>query len=175
MMPRTGRIMGASRARSARAIAVASLAALALAACVEPPRSTPGAASTRFGWIDGKCIAVMAPVTGLPRTILLAPDTPGAPFATARIVAEADRQSGCTALMAERAQINWSAGHSFYVIETDRPVELAIGILDAREDRSVRYDHCFTSEGVRFSVSDGQRIVWQDYYYLGYDVEPTCQ
>jgi hypothetical protein len=33
---------------------------------------------------------------------------------------------------------------------------------------------CMSTEGIHLSVTIGEKTVWDEYYYLGYDVEPTC-
>jgi hypothetical protein len=36
------------------------------------------------------------------------------------------------------------------------------------------YRSCTSAEGVHLSVWAGQRRLWHYYYYVGYDLEPTC-
>jgi len=36
------------------------------------------------------------------------------------------------------------------------------------------FRRCASSEGLHFSAWVGARRVWHEYYYLGYDVDPTC-
>jgi hypothetical protein len=44
--------------------------------------------------------------------------------------------------------------------------------------REISFRSCTSTEGLHFSAWSGMRpkeqLVWQRYYYLGYDVEPTC-
>ena len=44
---------------------------------------------------------------------------------------------------------------------------------------SVRVRSCTSSEGLHLTLWDGEPLkgtmLWHDYYYLGFDVEPTCQ
>lgn len=51
------------------------------------------------------------------------------------------------------------------------------GKLDSRD--SVTFRACSSMEGLHFSVWTGgalkEKQVWHRYYYLGYDIEPTCK
>lgn len=153
-----------------------------------------------IGWIHGRCLAVkradIAP--GMSVQVL----SLGSPQETtnATIVGPAGPESGCLALLPERAKINQKKGRSFYTIDLGKPDNfaanfMAVGLLGytgelVREVDAVHVDInndgkqetarvCQTREGVKFSVvpSDPRNPtpVWQDYYYLGYDTQPTCK
>ena len=130
--------------------------------------------SPQFGWLHGNCIALETSIANLPQSIVLIDNAIGDTPAEARIVSPAGTDGDCNALLADRAETNLASGNVFYLVEADEPVEFAIGILGNYDSETLQYDYCFTSEGVKFSVSDDDRVVWQEYYYLGYDVEPTC-
>src|SRR5262249_39280448 len=38
----------------------------------------------------------------------------------------------------------------------------------------LRFESCTSHEGVHLSAWRGNRRTWEEYWYLGYDVEPTC-
>lgn len=167
--------MGADMASSRCASLIIGSVALALSACTTP--SEPSAAtdlSVQFGWLDGKCIAVAEPIADLPRAILVSPDAASGVLVKGAIVALASEEGDCDALLPDRAQVNRASGSSFYVVETAAPVELGIGVIGEAPDASLQFAHCLTSEGVNFTVSDEGSLVWEAYYYLGYDTEPTC-
>jgi len=55
--------------------------------------------------------------------------------------------------------------------------DLATADLDA-DGQPEYFRFCTSSEGLHFTVWSGKplegRLRWHQYYYLGYDVEPTC-
>jgi hypothetical protein len=50
-------------------------------------------------------------------------------------------------------------GHGDWLLLSDPP-------------RTIR--RCTSTQGIHLSVTIGEKTVWDQYYYLGYDVEPTC-
>jgi hypothetical protein len=154
--------------------------ALLTAACATPP-SAPAAAVTqtpRFGWVEGRCLVVTTPLAALPQTIWIAPADKGGAMVEARAIAPVNPASteaaaACNALHSDRAAIN-REGHVFYTLGAVQPFDLAIAAFDPPQGEAREYEVCFTSEGARFTVTRGKRVEWEDYYYLGYDVEPTC-
>jgi hypothetical protein len=68
-----------------------------------------------------------------------------------------------------------------YIAVAAQPNNLRItgGELSARfGNQELSFRSCTSTEGLHFSAWSGMRpkeqLVWQRYYYLGYDVEPTC-
>lgn len=173
-MYRIGRTMADEGLSGGAMGSLAYASALMLASCAAPFVSNSRASSAQFGWLHGECIAVNGSMETLPQTILLARLDDSGDVAEAQIVAQADETNDCTALLPDRAEANRVDGKSFYVVKSAEPVEFAIGILGAGSTERMQFDHCITGEGVQFSVSDDQGVVWQDYYYLGYDGEATC-
>ena len=67
----------------------------------------------------------------------------------------------------------------FAVLETPNNVRVNGGELSARiGQQQLSFRSCTGTEGLHFSAWSGtppkQRLVWQRYFYLGYDIEPTC-
>lgn len=160
----------------------AAVAALLLAGCTAPaaaPETAVGAVSTTtFGWVEGRCLAVQAPLAAPTQTVWIVPAAKGKAMVEARVAARvdpasADAAAACSALHADRAAIN-REGHVFYTLDVAEPLDLAIVALGPAGTAARDYGVCFTTEGVRFTVRQGKRLEWEDYYYLGYDVEPTC-
>ena len=67
------------------------------------------------------------------------------------------------------------------VIGDGQPVEVVNGTvqLDLDNDGTPEFFYeCTSSEGVHLIVRSGDRLtgpkIWQAYYYLPYEVEPTC-
>jgi hypothetical protein len=76
-----------------------------------------------------------------------------------------------------------SGDDGFWVAVAGRPAtrqqgeQVTVAVNTTYPNARVR--SCSSAEGVHFTVWAGQplrsRRVWHQYYYLGYDVEPTCQ
>ena len=87
---------------------------------------------------------------------------------------------------------------SFYSLEVPKPIDetvyTAFGLIspnkvvinkgiasvDLNDDKKAEYFRkCTSMEGVHFTVWTGKPLVgkriWHNYYYLGYDVEPSCK
>ena len=39
---------------------------------------------------------------------------------------------------------------------------------------SCTFYSCSSSEGIHLTVRAGDKVVWHEYYYVPYDLEPTC-
>ena len=52
-------------------------------------------------------------------------------------------------------------------------------LISAPSKENIHFRSCTSSEGVHFSSWLGQPLkgeqLWRVYYYLGYDIEPSCQ
>jgi len=103
----------------------------------------------------------------------------------------------CPALLEDRRSVNESGERSFYTVSFTTPMPstlLAIGILGPSPKLSIAdnvvigdidgdgqiemFGSCNGSEGINFFVSpepgDMGGSHWAGYYYLGYDITPTC-
>jgi hypothetical protein len=167
--------MGAEASWCRRRASSALVATFLLASCSAYPVPLGAPQALQFGWLHGNCLAVKSPIADLPQTIYVSRDGEGGDLVEARIVSAVSADGDCQALLADRAGPNRAEGRVFYIVESLQPIDLAIAVLGKGARESLRYNQCFTSEGVNFSVSDGNRVVWEDYYYLGYDVEATCE
>jgi len=148
------------------------------------------------GWIHGNCLAIkhanllsgtMIAVISLDsqQTVLTVP-----------VVGPGSAEAGCPALLEDRIKQNTQNARSFYLLSLPPadPERLAVGILrnnlpmsneittftadldgDGKNDS---VSSCDTSEGMKFSLWSGAvttgKLLWSDYYYLGYDLKPTC-
>jgi len=150
----------------------------------------------RIGWFQGPCLAisnqhlargtsVALVVTGDPQKVQLA-----------RNLDQTTDPTTCKALMQGRAKMNAKPGLSFYALEAGSvgSTDMGIGIVEppaslavvnglARVDldqdgQSEVFSSCATSEGIKFAVWTGKAYQgephWSGYYYLGYDLQPTC-
>ncbi len=41
-------------------------------------------------------------------------------------------------------------------------------------NHSVKFSRCASLEGLHFLARQGSKRLWHEYYYLGYDIKPTC-
>lgn len=53
-------------------------------------------------------------------------------------------------------------------------IEQGTAVLKLDGGRGVSFHRCASTEGLHLSVRREGRTIWHRYYYLGYDVEPTC-
>lgn len=170
------------------------LACMLLAACVSVPEQAAGeyaGGSPSIGWVHGPCIALadanVAPGTGVVMVTLDEPQQ----AVRARIGRRAGPGDACPPLEEDRREVNVASGLSFHLIEPGAADALAIGVLVPERTQAASatpdidrdgvpdvFDHCATSEGIRFLVRSGAsatgETLWDGYYYLGYDVEPDC-
>jgi hypothetical protein len=62
---------------------------------------------------------------------------------------------------------------------TVRQVGRAVSLGVSRQNSDVRVRSCTSTEGVHLTLWSGPELkgprLWHAYYYLGYDVEPTCR
>lgn len=152
-----------------------------------------GAEPAQLGWFHGNCLAIKgnALATGDEVTVV-DPDKPKS-VSKAVVLRRAEGADNCFALSEDRKTVNVDEGHHFFEVESAAELNLAIGIVGKAHIAGSShasltdmngdgvgdvFDYCYTSEGVSFTVRDkaskSTEPLWQGYYYLGYDVEPTC-
>lgn len=166
----------------------AVLACLLLSACASVAKQGDGGPPP-IGWVHGPCIA-LAEADVAPGTMVMVVMLDGPQRAVqATVGRRAGPGDACPALDDDRREVNIAGGLSFYLIEPEASDGLAIGVLmpepapdDAldvdHDGRRDVFEHCATSEGVRFRVRSGAsgvgETLWSGYYHLGYDVEADC-
>jgi hypothetical protein len=146
----------------------------------------------QIGWLQGNCLAINNEHLRAGTKIVLVSLAGSPKVSLAEVRQKTDNAGTCAALKADRRDINIQNVKGFYDITSKSPIDLAIGIvvknkkirrLDAYLDvngdgRKDTFDSCYTSEGIQFTIWDGDasksKKLWTDYYYLGYDMEPTC-
>jgi hypothetical protein len=158
--------------------------------------ATPARLDQHIGWIHGACLAIknsqIQPGTEIQIILLSKPQR----VLDARVTGTALTSSECFALQSDRAEINKQDSRYFYRLDTHQaPANaMAIGLvsktikaslqgqfaeLDLNHDGIAEHaGSCLTSEGVQFYITAGttfdSKALWSDYYYLGYDNQPTC-
>lgn len=168
---------------------------LTLVACTPSSESTPEipASKTSFsiGWMHGNCLAIKNEV-GSEAFNFYAVDLETNDVLKLRAGKKALTGDECYALLEDRFAINTQDERQFYTVMSDKPLNFAIGIVYAGDrvksiEKAIDLDNdgkrdsftsCSTSEGMMFSVWDGEayksKLIWSDYYYLGYDSEADC-
>lgn len=128
------------------------------------------------GWLHGNCLAMKNDNIPPNHQFTLVHLDNANTTEKAIVIKRTTNGEECYALLDDRASVNKSAGYTFYTVKSNRPVNLAIGILRPEEvsisDAELSY--CTTTEGVNFSISRNGSEVWKGYYYLGYESESTC-
>jgi hypothetical protein len=161
-----------------------------IAVSCSKPRAAQLPIEQRVGWIDSSCLAIdnKKLEEGMPLTVVAFGDTES--IIQAKIMGATQSAALCPPLRHDRRAIN-SERLSFYEIapQDGRKIELGIGLIgnvsrlgagiDVNGDgKPDQFTHCATSEGISFGIWNGTpykgKAIWSGYYYLGYDVDPTC-
>lgn len=112
---------------------------------------------------------------------------------TATISSNLSNSKNCLPLLESRNSINQSENRYFYQIEFNKNISNKIGIgiisnsinyeqkknliyTDINQNKLLEnYGSCTTQEGIQFYIQENNQVIWDDYYYLGYDIEPSCR
>jgi hypothetical protein len=150
----------------------------------------------RIGWLHGPCLAIsnpkLTPGTAVTVVVMGEPQT----VEQAQIQGQTDSSETCSALIPGRATLNAKPGISFYTLGSGKiaNTDMGIGIVAPpasptvvnglarvdldRDGGSEVFSSCTTSEGIKFSVWTDKAYQgkprWSGYYYLGYDMTPSC-
>lgn len=166
-------------------------ACLLLAACASVTEQD-GGGPPPIGWVHGACIALAQTDAEPGSGVVLVMLDDSRQVVRAKLGRRAGPGDACPALEEDRRDVNLADGLSFHLVEEPgAPDGLAIGVLvpetvrapeDAldidQDGRRDVFEHCASSEGVRFRVRSAgpgtAATLWSGYYYLGYDVEADC-
>lgn len=127
-----------------------------------------------YGWLVGSCLALPKHDIRAPLDFTLVDLAHDKKRTHGILLREAGAEDHCSALLPDRRDVNEASGNAFYVVKLDAPSDLGIGIVGQASAGALLFDHCTTSEGIRFTVMRGRRLLWHDNYYLGYDTEANC-
>jgi hypothetical protein len=141
-----------------------------------------------IGWFHGNCIAIYNQNIPKGTEINLITTEAHTNAIKAEISGKITDDSQCSALFADRKHVNIDAGKvSFYQVSADTILNVGIGILNDSKNKyevldinqdgvNDKFYSCTSSEGIHFKISDGttNNIIWNGYYYLGYDIESNC-
>lgn len=150
--------------------------AILAASCSLAPKVNSDSLDSEVGWLHGNCLAIKnANVSPGSQLTLMYLDGENI-SEKAKIIKKATDSEECYPLLDDRASVNKSSGYFFYTVKSKKPVNLAIGILKPEEVSvyELKFSYCNTTEGINFSISKSNSKIWEGYYYLGYESEPTC-
>lgn len=182
------------------AIPILLLAFISCRRSSEPGQNAGAGVAFQFGehigWFHGSCLAISNASLAAGTHVALV--FTGAPqkVQQARIRERATTPATCQPLMEGRAKMNAKPGISFYTLDagstgaTDMGFGLApppanlrivngLATVDLDQDgQSEVFTSCATHEGMKFAVWTGKAYQgeprWSGYYYLDYEMTPTC-
>ncbi|VAW75296.1 hypothetical protein MNBD_GAMMA12-2721 [hydrothermal vent metagenome] len=127
-----------------------------------------------IGWMTGKCLVIKNSRVNFPQQITIVILEKTNRFSVGTIYKKASTAKECGALSADRRNVNDNHGNNFYLVKTGAKINLAIGVFGINRPKQLKYNLCATIEGVLFSVKRNKSLIWEGYYYLGYDIEENC-
>ena len=68
----------------------------------------------------------------------------------------------------------WDVGVAVIASQATISVRGADVILSDAGNSPIVLKNCTSSEGVHFLARQDEKLLWHEYYYVGYDTEPTC-
>jgi hypothetical protein len=151
----------------------------------------------RTGWFHGACLAMSDPNLARGTAVNLVVMAEPQRVLQGRIGEKKSSAASCAPLTEGRRSQNAKPGTSFYGLEGTElaATDMGIGIVtppqklvvvnglaqtDLNSDGLPEvFSSCTTTEGINFTVSTEKPYqgnpLWSGYYYLGYDMEPTCR
>jgi len=150
----------------------------------------------RIGWFQGPCLAISNQHLARGTSVALVITGEPQKLQQARSLEQTTAPETCKALMQGRAKMNAKPGIFFYALEAGSvgSTDMGIGIVEPpaglavingmaqvdldQDGQSEVFSSCATSEGIKFAVWTGRayrgELRWSGYYYLDYDLQPTC-
>ncbi len=149
--------------------------------------------NNKIGWIEDNCFAVKNSNLSSGTEIVIVKLYETQETVMAKIVRKTDSDKECSALVEYRRDVNLWNDQNFYLISSEEPVIIGIGIIQTKKDKILNakgildlnkdgvkdaLNHCTTSEGIQFNIWEKEayksKLIWRGYYYLGYDTESDC-
>ncbi len=147
----------------------------------------------KIGWISRNCFAVKNSNLSSGTDIVIVKLGETQETVMAKIVRKTDSGKECFPLVDYRRDVNlWNDQH-FYLISSEEPVIVGIGIIQAKKDKILTakgildlnkdglkdiLNHCTTSEGIQYNIWEKEayksKLIWRGYFYLGYGTESDC-
>lgn len=169
-MPHIGRIMV-----DKMKLTLLSIVSIIAISCSTSPKLTNENLTSRIGWMHGNCLAIKNPNIPSQHSFELVHLGEEQITEKAVIIQKAFEGEKCYPLLDDRVEVNTGAGYTFYLVGSKKPVNLAVGVFEPEDIRSLDFSFCNTTEGIQFLISNkDSAVIWEGYYYLGYESEPTC-
>lgn len=158
------------------------LSAVLVTSCADDTQTNTGITDfdREVGWLHGNCLAIKNPAIadGTPLTLVLL-DEPKQ-MMTASVANLVEAGDVCLPIKTGRTAVNLANGYSFYNVDADVDIELAIGIInDSVQIKLSQFDYCTAAEGILYRIKATEQSagsdLWQGYYYLDYDTNATCE
>lgn len=130
---------------------------------------------SEVGWMHGNCLVIKNSNISSQEHFTLVHLDDKKTIEKALIIKKAKNGEECYPLLGDRIDINKNSGYSFYIVKSKKTINLAIGVFKPENVSGLDFSSCNTTEGIQFSLSKKGRVIWQGYYYLGYESEPTCR
>ncbi len=157
------------------------LSAVLVTACGDKTQTNTGIIDfdSEVGWLHGNCLAIKnADIADGTEFALMLLDEPKQ-IMTATVTKPVKTGDVCLPIKSGRTAVNLASGYSFYNVDADVDIELAIGIVGSSAPMdNYAFDYCTAEEGILYRLRTAdqstEQDLWQGYYYLDYDTDVTC-
>ncbi|WP_188151891.1 hypothetical protein [Teredinibacter waterburyi] len=146
-----------------------------LFSCSIPTKNPKVDIDLNIGWLHGNCLAIKNDNLASNTKITVFDFEMENQLVPASVISVAQSGEDCYALLDDRINVNTLAGYSFYTVKSSRSIGVAIGFVDIGNPAALTFEYCTTTEGIYFSVEKNRFKIWDGYYYLGYESDPTCE
>ncbi|WP_345292249.1 hypothetical protein [Kangiella marina] len=150
-----------------------------------------GKSGYKLAWYHGSCVAINEGLQSDNHIFLVTNDQN---YVEVIARGKASEES-CAPLIGDRGQANLAEGYVFYQVRSVSGLDLKeenLGVVVVTTEKNItqgldvndngmsdKFSYCTTSEGMNFYAWDDktgeQKPFWQEYYYLGYEVESSCK
>ncbi|MFV0481872.1 MAG: hypothetical protein ACK5LP_07800 [Campylobacteraceae bacterium] len=132
-----------------------------------------------FSLVDGDCLATDNVLQKDKEYVLVQFGEDGQRVVKTKVLDVIKNDDECRFLHPSRKDVNKEAFKYFYKLSLEDNLNFGVAIpkLAATNIDSYSFSYCSTSEGFSFDVEDkkSKKIIWNGYYYIGIDIEPTCK
>ena len=150
----------------------------------------PQSNEIRLAWYHGACLAIDEKEDIADWNVFLLKESKEVVKGS---IGKQVEDNGCVPLLVDRREVNKAEGYRFYRLiglEAIAAEDIGVALLTTKETlpeevdtnnnkQADSFNYCTTSEGVVFYGWDAENgelePFWKEYYYMGYDVEPSCK
>jgi len=130
------------------------------------------------GWYAGPCLVSESQLNTAQKIKLMDADAASSYVVT---VSPQNSDYHCNPIKLSRKNTGQSETRYFYALNSPYPISMGVAFdaqKEALDNEKVNgvVETCVSAEGVFIYVlSNATRVLWKEYYHLGYDTEPTCK